>query len=85
MPLKDQYGKKKAREVIYYHKNPRKSASLQCPFNGMDIKAKRCESFDNEVFFDIEAKQTRSIVWKLILKQSEHVYIKEFKYRSEAK
>jgi hypothetical protein len=38
---------------------------MPCPFNGMDIEAKRSEaieSFDNEVFFDIEAKQTRSIV-----------------------
>jgi hypothetical protein len=32
-----------------------------------------------------EAKQTRSIVWKFILKQSEHVYIKDFIYQSEAK
>ncbi len=42
------------------------------------------ESFYNDVFFDIEAKRTRSIVWKLISKRSEHVYIREFKYRSEA-
>ncbi len=31
-----------------------------------------------------EAKRTCSIVEKIILKQSEHVYIEEFKYRSEA-
>ena len=52
------------------------------------MEAKRSEaieSFDNDVFFDIEAKRTRSIVWKFISKRSEHVYIKEFKYRSEAK
>ncbi len=42
------------------------------------------ESFYNDVFFDIEAKRTHSIVWKLISKRSEHVYIREFKYRSEA-
>jgi hypothetical protein len=33
---------------------------------------------------NIEAKRTGSIVRKFILKRSEHVYIKEFKYRSEA-
>jgi hypothetical protein len=43
VPLMDQFGKKYAREVIYYHNNPRKSASLPCPFNGMDIKAKRSD------------------------------------------
>jgi hypothetical protein len=47
-------------------------------------EAKRSESFDNNVFFDIEAKRTRSIVGKFISKRSEHVYIKEFKNRSEA-
>jgi hypothetical protein len=47
-------------------------------------EAKRSESFANYVFFDIEAKQTRSVVGKFISKQSEHVYIKEFKKRSEA-
>jgi hypothetical protein len=47
--------------------------------------SKRSESFDNDFFFDIEAKRTCSIVRKLISKQSELVYIKEFKYRSEAK
>jgi hypothetical protein len=48
-------------------------------------KAKANESFDIGVFFDIEAKRTPSIVGKFISKQSEHVYIKEFKYRSEVK
>ncbi len=47
-------------------------------------EAKRSESFDNDVFFYIEAKRTRSIVGKIISKRSEHVYIKEFKNRSEA-
>jgi len=32
----------------------------------------------------IEAKQTRSIVWKFIYKRSEHVYINELKNRSVA-
>ncbi len=32
----------------------------------------------------IEAKRTRSTVLKSISKRSEHVYIKEFKYQSEA-
>ncbi len=31
-----------------------------------------------------EAKRTCSIVEKIIWKQSEHVYIEEFEYRSEA-
>ena len=47
-------------------------------------EAKRRESFDNDVFFDIKAKRTRSIVGKFISKRSEHVYIKEFKNRSKA-
>ncbi len=45
---------------------------------GQRFEAKRSESFDNDVFFDIEAKRTRSIVGKFISKRSEHVYIKEF-------
>jgi hypothetical protein len=48
-------------------------------------RSEAIESFDTDVFFYIEAKRTRSIVWKLISKRSKHVYIKEFKYRSEAK
>jgi hypothetical protein len=51
----------------------------------MAMVSKRSESFDNDFFFDIEAKRTRSIVRKLISKRSELVYIKEFNYRSEAK
>ncbi len=50
----------------------------------MSRLSKRSESFGNDVFFDIEAKRTRSIVRKFILKRSEHVYFKEFKNRSEA-
>jgi hypothetical protein len=48
----------------------------------LNIEAKRsklilnCESS--------EAKRTCSIVEKIISKRREHVYIKEFKYRSEA-
>jgi hypothetical protein len=48
----------------------------------IDIEAKRsklmlnCESS--------EAKQTGSMVEKIISKRSEHVYIEEFKYLSEA-
>jgi hypothetical protein len=46
---------------------------------------KRSEGFDNDVFFNIEAKRTRSIVGKnLFSKRSEHVYIEEFKNRSQA-
>ena len=46
------------------------------------IEAKRSD--DNDFFFDIEVKRTRSIVRKLISKRSEFVYIKDFNYRSEA-
>ncbi len=41
--------------------------------NGNDIETKANESFDNGVFFDIEAKRTRSIVKNLFSKRSEHV------------
>ncbi len=51
----------------------------------MAMVSKRSESFDNDFFFDIEAKRTCSKVRKLILKRSELVYIKEFDYRSEVK
>jgi hypothetical protein len=34
---------------------------------------------------NIEVIRTDSLVRKFISKQSEHVYIKDFKYRSEAK
>jgi hypothetical protein len=44
---------------------------------------KRSESFDNDVFFDIEAKRTCLIVGKFISKRSEHVYIKEFKIEAK--
>jgi hypothetical protein len=47
-------------------------------------EAKRSEGFDKDVFFEIEAKQKRSIAGKFISKRSEHVYIKEFKNRSKA-
>ena len=46
--------------------------------NGNASETKANESFDNGVFFNIEAKRTRSIVWKFISKRSEHVYTKEF-------
>ena len=47
--------------------------------NGNARETKANERFDNGVFFDIEAKRTRSIVRKLVLKRSEHVYVKELK------
>jgi hypothetical protein len=34
---------------------------------------------------NIEVERTDSLVLKFILKRSEHVYIKDIKYRSEAK
>ena len=45
------------------------------PYHWYGESAKRSESFDNDVFFDIEAKRTPSIVGKFISKPSEHVYI----------
>jgi hypothetical protein len=50
----------------------------------MVIEAKRSETFDNDVFLDIEAKRTHSIVRKFISKRSEHVFLK-LKNLSEAK
>jgi hypothetical protein len=41
--------------------------------NGNASETKANESFDNGVFFDIEAKQTHSIEHKLFSKRSEHV------------
>ncbi len=50
----------------------------------MAMVSKRSESFDNDFFFDIEAKRTRSIVQKLISKRSEHVQQLEKLFQSEA-
>ena len=69
---------------------------MPCPLNGMDIEAKRTCSIVEKKFqsganmfilknLNIEAKQTRSLVRKFISKRSEHVYIKETKYRGKAK
>jgi hypothetical protein len=58
--------------------------SINIKANDKVIETKRSEIFDNDVSFDIEAKRTRSIVRKFISKRSEHVYIKDFKNRSEA-
>ncbi len=41
--------------------------------NGNASETKANESFDNGVFFDIEAKRTPSIVSKLFSKRSEHI------------
>ncbi len=46
-----------------------------------DFEAKRTCLYQKKL--DIEAKRTRSIVRKFILKRSECVYIKEFNERSE--
>ncbi len=50
--------------------------------NGNASETKANESFDNGVFFDIEAKRTPSIVNKLFSKRSEHISLNNF--RSEA-
>jgi hypothetical protein len=41
--------------------------------NGNNIETKANESFDNGVFFYIEAKRTPSILSKLFSKRSEHI------------
>jgi hypothetical protein len=52
--------------------------------NGNARETKANESFDNGVFFDIEAKRTPSIVRKLISKRSEHIRQNKNYFRSEA-
>ncbi len=51
---------------------------------GNASKTKANESFDNGVFFYIEAKLTPSIVSKLFSKRSEHISKNKNYYRSEA-
>jgi hypothetical protein len=41
--------------------------------NGNASETKANESFDNSVFFDIEAKRTSSLESKLFSKRSEHI------------
>jgi hypothetical protein len=50
--------------------------------NASETKAN--ESFDNGVFFDIEAKQTPLIISKLFSKRSEHIRLNKNYFRSEA-
>ncbi len=52
--------------------------------NGNASETKATESFDNGVFFDIEAKQTPSIVSKLLSKRSEHIRWNKNYFRSKA-
>ncbi len=52
--------------------------------NGNASETKVNKSFDNGVFFDIQAKRTPSIVSKLFSKRSEHIRQKENYFRSEA-
>jgi hypothetical protein len=47
--------------------------SFELSSNGNASETKANESFDNGVFFDIEAKRTPSIVSKLFSKRSEHI------------
>ena len=44
-----------------------------CCSNGNASETKANKSFDNGVFFDIEAKRTPSIISKLFSKRSEHI------------
>ena len=52
--------------------------------NGNTSETKANESFDNGVFFDIEAKRTPSKVSKLFSKRSEHIRQNKNYFRSEA-
>ena len=52
--------------------------------NGNASETKANESFDNGVFFDIEAKRTPSIISKLFSKRSEHIRQNKNYFRSEA-
>jgi hypothetical protein len=47
--------------------------SLYQSSNGNASETKANESFDNGVFFDIEAKRKPSLVSKLFSKRSEHI------------
>ncbi len=58
-----------------------------CPHlasNGNASETKANESFDDGVFFDIEAKRTPSIVNKLFSKLSENISLNKNYFRSEA-
>ncbi len=61
-----------------------KLATVYSTSNGNASETKANESFDNGVFFDIEAKRTPSIVSKLFSKRSEHIRKNENYFRSEA-
>ncbi len=63
----------------------RRACTISCQSsNGNASEMKANESFDNGVFFDIEAKRTPSIVNKLFLKRSEHISLNKNYFRSEA-
>jgi hypothetical protein len=57
----------------YTKKNSVKMVFVLYSSNGNASETKANESFDNGVFFDIEAKRTPSKVSKLFLKRSEHI------------
>ena len=57
---------------------------LVAPCNGNASETKANESFDNGVFFDIEAKRTPSLVSELFLKRSEHIRSNKNYFRSKA-
>ncbi len=61
------------------------SESILIPIsNGNASETKANESFDNGVFFNIEAKRTSSLVSKLFSKRSEHIRQNKNYFRSEA-
>jgi hypothetical protein len=56
---------------------------LQPVSNGNASETKANESFENGVFFDIEAKRTPSIVRKLFSKRSEHIRKKKIIFEAK--
>jgi hypothetical protein len=58
---------------IGLHKTDAASDWLLINSNSNASETKANESFDNGVFFDIEAKRTPSLESKLFLKRSEHI------------
>jgi hypothetical protein len=59
--------------VFYSTFLPSLKYSIHQYSNGNASETKANESFDNGVFFDIEAKRTPSTVRKLFSKRSEHI------------
>ena len=72
------------KEINKHHKKSIQTKSSNDDSNGNASETKANESFDNGVFFNIEAKRTPSIVNKLFSKRSEHISLNKNYFRSEA-